>query len=264
MKYLFNYLSKIREVLEGKALMLFLDYDGTLTPIVRTPDKAVLSRKVKKVLSGLSQKPDFKLAIISGRALEDVQEKVGLKNIIYVGNHGFEIEGAKIKFRSIISVRFRAILDQLKKDLGMKLSGIKGVLLEDKGLSLSLHYRLVDKRQIPEVRRILHEAAFFYVVRNKIKIKSGKKVLEIRPPIDWDKGKVVLWLLARGKFASQGKAVFPVYIGDDKTDEDAFKALRRHGLTVFVGKTGSSLAEYYLKNTKEVLSFLKIIYAGIN
>ena len=140
-----------------------------------------------------------------------------------------------------------------------KISYIRGAFVEDKGLSLSLHYRLVDKKQVPQIKTIFHEAVILYLVRNKIKIKPGKMVLEVRPPAEWDKGKVVLWLLARRNFISGEKNVLPVYIGDDITDEDAFRALKRKGLTVFVGEPGDSKADYYLKNTEEVVKFLRLI-----
>jgi trehalose-phosphatase len=84
-------------------------------------------------------------------------------------------------------------------------------------------------------------------------------VLEVRPPVDWDKGKVVMWLLARQQFASEGKQVLPVYIGDDLTDEDAFKAIKNKGITIFVGEPKVSHAQYYLKNVNEVAEFIKVI-----
>jgi trehalose-phosphatase len=259
MKNLFNYWDNPKKELNNKYIMLFLDFDGTLTPIVATPQQAILSKETKDVLDKLSRNSRYKIAIISGRALKNIKEKVGLKNIIYVGNHGAEIEGPKIKFASPISPRCRAILEHIKTDLEEKLSSIKGAILEDKGLSLSVHFRLVDKSQIPQVKAIVHECAILYLVRSKIKIKTGKMVLEIRLPLEWDKGKVVLWLLARQKFATSERPFVPIYIGDDKTDEDAFKVLKNKGLTIFVGKPKPSYAQYYLKNTREVTQFLKRI-----
>jgi trehalose-phosphatase len=259
MEYLLRNWKRIDEKLKAKHAFLFLDYDGTLIPIVATPQQAVIPRSTKTLLEKFSKNQKYKIAIISGRALKDIKEKVGLKNVIYVGNHGAEIEGPKIKFESPISPRCRAILEHIKTDLEKKLSSIKGTILEDKGLSLSVHFRLVDKSQIPQVKAIVHECAILYLVRSKIKIKSGKMVLEIRLPLEWDKGKVVLWLLARQKFAISEKSFIPIYIGDDKTDEDAFKALKNKGLTIFVGEPKPSHARYYLKNSREVTQFLERI-----
>lgn len=259
MKYLFENWNEIRKNLSNKYIMLFLDYDGTLTPIVESPEKAVISREPKKLLEKLSKNLRCKIAIISGRSLKDIKNMAGLKNIIYSGNHGLEIEGPRIKFESPVSPRYRSILEHINTDLTRKLSSIKGVILEDKGFSLSIHFRQVNKKQIPYVKTIVHETAIIYLVRNRIKIKPGKMVLEIRPPIKWDKGDVVLWLLARQRFYLKNKSIFPIYIGDDLTDEDAFEVLRNKGLTVFVGESKTSHAEYFLKNTKEVTEFLRQI-----
>ncbi|PIW68245.1 MAG: trehalose-phosphatase [Candidatus Omnitrophica bacterium CG12_big_fil_rev_8_21_14_0_65_42_8] len=256
MEHLFFQLNKLKDVLKNKFIFLFLDYDGTLTPIVQNPDKAVISRKTKEVIRSLSKIPHCRMAIISGRALKDIKNKIGLEGIIYAGNHGLEIEGPKIRFKAHVSIRYRATLRKIKSILKKKLSKIKGVIIEDKGLTLSVHYRLVDIKDVQPVKTIFHEAVAHYIISNKIKIRPGKKVLEIRPPLEWDKGKIVLWLLARLKFVLGKEPCLPIYIGDDMTDEDAFRALETMGLTVFVGGSKSSHARYYLKNTQEVTEFL--------
>lgn len=256
MVYLFSDRDKLREILKDKFIYLFLDYDGTLTPISRRPDKAPISKRAKRLLSRLSKSPRCKLAIVSGRALKDIKGIVDTAGIVYVGNHGLEIEGPKLKFKSIVPAGFRELLQEIKHDLNKRLISIKGIFLEDKGYTLSLHYRLVSKKHIPLVRTAFHEAVMSYLVRNKVKINSGKKVLEIRPPIRWDKGKSILWLLARQEFASKDNTVFPVYIGDDITDEDAFRSLKDKGLTVFVGKPKKTRARYYLKSPREVMELL--------
>lgn len=259
MEYLFSRRNKLKDRLSGKFVLLFLDYDGTLTPIVETPDKAVISEERKDLLDKLSTGPYCKVAIISGRSLSDIKALVGLKDIIYAGNHGLEIEGPKIKFESQVSPKLKSIIRHIYEDALSKLSKIKGVLIEDKGLTISVHYRLVDKKDIQEFLSIFAEITDPYIVRDKIKINSGKKVYEIRPPAMWDKGKVVLWLLARQHFLLERNEILPVYIGDDVTDEDAFKVLKKKGLTVFVGERATSEAQYYLKTTEEVTEFLKLI-----
>lgn len=256
MKHLFFQLNKLKSLLKGRFIFLFLDYDGTLTPIVRSPDKAIIPRKTIEILKRLSKNPLCKVAVISGRSLKDIKTKIGLEGIIYVGNHGLEIAGPKIKFKAPVSLRYMANLKKIKVVLKKKLSKIKGVIIEDKGLALSIHYRLVDTEDVWLVKAIFHEALAYYIVSSRVKVKSGKKVLEISPPMEWDKGKAVLWLLARQEFINNRKACVPIYIGDDLTDEDAFKALKYRGLTVFVGDTLNSCAKYYLRNTREVTDFL--------
>ncbi len=259
MRYIFHDLEKIKRSLEGKYIFLFLDCDGTLAPIVNTPDKVIISPETKKLLGSLSQKKNCRIAIISGRTLADIKKRFGLKNIIYSGNHGFQIEGPKIKHELAVPLGYKKALRRIKTRLKEKLSGIKGVFVEDKKLSLALHFRLADKGQLPFIKTVFHESIILYLLKNKIKVSPGKKILEVRPPLRWDKGKIVLWLLGRQIFALKKENVLPVYIGDDVTDEDAFKALKNKGLTVFVGKPGNSKADYYLKSTEEVIKFLRLI-----
>jgi trehalose-phosphatase len=259
MDYLFGQFNKIEELLRNKFILLLLDYDGTLTPIAETPEKAVISKEAKELLQKLSGSSYCALGIISGRPVEDVKNIVGIRDIIYAGNHGLEIEGPKIKFESQVPPRLKSVIRNIAEEMPKRLSVINGVLIEDKGLTLSIHYRLVDRKDMPAFEQIFSEVTGPYIICGKIKISSGKEVYEIKPPVKWDKGKVVLWLMARQQFASAEKMVFPVYIGDDITDEDAFKVLKEKGLTVFVGEPGSSIADYYLKNTEEVTRFLRLI-----
>ena len=118
---------------------------------------------------------------------------------------------------------------------------------------------MVEEKDLPAFKKAVSDVTDSYLAQDKIKIDCGKKVYEIKPPIKWDKGKVVLWLLARQQFAAGEKKVFPVYIGDDVTDEDAFRALKGKGLTIFIGESGNSKADFYLKDTEEVTKFLRLI-----
>lgn len=243
--------------MRNKHLFILLDYDGTLTPIVETPEEAVIPKKTKELLTTLAKMPGCKIAVISGRSLRDIKKKVGLKNIIFVGNHGLEIEGQKIKHVNILSLKYRSLIKDIKSNIERRLACIKGVILEDKGLSFTVHYRLARSEDIPKVKSIFKEATESLSLKNSIRTKTGKMVLEVSPPLEWDKGKAALWLLARNSFSSKNKATLPIYIGDDRTDEDAFKVLNKKGITIFVGSTRGSHAEYYLKDTNEVNCFIK-------
>lgn len=259
MEYLFNALENIAQKINNNNLFIFLDFDGTLAPIVSVPEKAVLPEATKKLLERMSRNPKIKIAFISGRRLDDIKSKIGIKNAIYSGNHGLQLEGPKIKFEPLISSRYQMIIERVKNDLEQKITHIQGAFVEDKGVILSLHYRLVDKKEIPALKTIFHETTIFYLVSNKIKTKQGKMVLEVCPPVEWDKGKIVLWILARNLFASKGEGILPIYIGDDVTDEDAFRAIKNKGLTVFVGEAKKSHAQYYLKDHNKVQKFLERI-----
>ncbi len=254
MKYLFTELNNILNILKNKNIFLFLDYDGTLVSIKDTPEKAKMSGSVRKVLKILTQKKKIKIGIISGRELKDLKKMVGIKNIICAGNHGFKISYLnKIIYTKRIKKNIYLKLKGLKSKIKNELCDEKGILFEDKKEIFSVHYRLVNiKRQaiiIKKIKRLIKKYKKFY------SLKYGKKVIEIFPAIDINKGKAIKWILK--KFNNK-RNFYPVYIGDDMTDEDAFSVLKKNGLTVCVGNK-RTIAEYFLKNTKEVINFLKII-----
>jgi len=257
MRHLFSEWHEISETLNGKPISIFLDYDGTLAPIKRDPHKAVISKETKKILSKLSKQPNCKLAIISGRALRDVKRFVGLKDIAYAGNHGLEVENIGSEFKEPIPSGTRAVFEKIRDYLTRKLSAIKGMMIEDKGLGVSVHYRQVSPSGVRSLKNIFKEATKSFVENGQIKVNPGKKVLEVRPQTGWNKGEIALWLLAQQQADLNGEISMPIYIGDDATDEDAFKMLRNKGVTVFVGKSKRSNALYYLRNIKEVKDFLK-------
>ena len=257
MEHLFDRWEGFKKGLSNGFVFLCCDYDGTLTPIVETPDKARMPEETKTILQELMNTAQCGIALVSGRSLSDLKRMVGLRDVIYAGNHGLEIEGPKIRFESLVPPESKSIIRNVAEKIAHRLSTIKGVIIEDKGLTISAHYRLVDTKDIQEFLSAFNEITEPYATRHQIVITSGKKVFEVRPPVVWDKGKVVVWLLARQQFMTGDRSVFPVYLGDDVTDEDAFKALRNKGLTIFVGEPGNSHARYYLKNTDEVVSFLR-------
>jgi trehalose-phosphatase len=239
----------LREV--GERGLLLLDYDGTLTPIAERPELALLPPDVARTLRTLSRR--LKVVIMSGRSLRDLRKLVGEKGVYYGGNHGMEIEGPGISFALPKATRFRPLLRRVSRELRERMRGVKGALVEDKGLSLSLHYRLVDPKREGEVREILEEVTGPH--RDRLRITEGKKVLEVRPNLPWDKGRASLLLL---RLLDRGRKL-PVYLGDDRTDEDAFRALnRRGGVTVLVSeKPVDSSARFFLRNPKEVALFLQ-------
>jgi trehalose 6-phosphate phosphatase len=259
MKYFLTAWNSLKKTLNNKKIVLFLDYDGTLAPLAETPARALMTLKTKKLLKKLSRLSRCRLAIISGRSLKDLKKMVGIDGITYVGNHGLEMEGPGIKFGCPVTRSHKATLRHIKNELKAKLSSFIGVFVEDKGLTLSIHYRRVDKKQLRRLKKLFHEIIFPYTIRDKIRISRGKKVFEIRPPIAWDKGRVALWLLNRWKLSLKDKKIVSFYIGDDITDEDAFEALGDAGIAIFVGKPKKSYAKYYLRDTEEVKKFISDI-----
>lgn len=258
MKYLFIKSGKLKSQLK-KRLFFFLDYDGTLTPIAKTPEEAVLPQETKQLLKNLLKTKKCELAIISGRTLQELKKNVGLRNIIYAGSHGFEIEGPNFKFKYPLPYKYKTILKQIRNELHKKLSSVKGIIIEDKRYSVCLHYRLVNSAFVHQVRSCFRRLLKPHLRQKQIVIYRGKSVLEARPNLDWNKGKTVLRLLEKISSTHKATSIFPVYIGDDITDEDAFKILKAKGLTIFVGKPGRSHAGFYLYNIGEVVIFLKHI-----
>ena len=257
MKSLVKSWASCQKILEGKSLALFLDFDGTLSPIAPTPEQAAFPNENKTLLKELSQIKKYKLAVVSGRALKDLKNKVGIKGIVYIGNHGWEIEGPDIRFQSLLPQFTQQSFEHIKQELTRQLTPIKGVLIEDKGLTVALHYRLVANKKVSKVQRIFSQICEPYRRREEIKIGTGKKVIEIQPLASWNKGHAVSWLLK--KYQGGGnQTVIPVYIGDDATDENAFAILKDKGLTVGVGQY-SSQAQYYLDDTRDVTWFLEEI-----
>ena len=256
-KHLFDCWDRLKGNLANKNILLLLDYDGTLTPIVETPDQAVLSQEVKEILVKLSKVYSCHLVIVTGRALPNIKKMVGIKGITYTGNHGFEIEGSDIHFESPVAPRYKELLYRIKADLEKRLSPIEGVWLEDKRITLSLHYRRVDEKNIKLLEKIFTSVCRPHIKDKEIEIQSGKKVFEIKPPIAWDKGQAALWLLAKWENLWGKDNLVSMYIGDDIADEEAFKLLKDKSLTVSVGENARSSAIYYLKNPQEVTQLLK-------
>ncbi len=263
MKYLMDFLDDVRAKLDKLKTALLLDYDGTLTPIVNTPDEALLNEDMRSVLSNLKDNTNFIVAVFSGRSLLDVRSKVEVDGICYTGNHGMEIE-----FQGMIYIHPEAkkmvnIIQNVCLKLEPLLKDIEGTIIEDKGLTASVHYRMTPPKDIPTVKRIVESTIEPYVENGNIKLTHGKMVLEIRPNIQWDKGKAVEWVLS-SIGAGESTKYFPIYIGDDRTDEDAFKVLRKRGITILVSpKIKKTNAEFLLYNVEEVKNFLHWL-GGVN
>ncbi len=239
-------------------ILLLSDYDGTLAPIAPRPQDAVLSPGMKDRLTAMAQKPAFSVGVISGRAISEIRAMVGIEGVFYAGNHGLEIEGPGISYVTPEAGKVLAIMKELAGQIIEELAGIDGVIIQDKGLSISVHYRLVASGEERVVTDIVHRLTTVLCNEGKIRVFAGKKVWEIRPPVDWDKGKAVEAIAREIKKIRKLKRLLTIFLGDDITDEDAFKVVQRpEGWSIYVGlETTSSAAGYYLSSTDEVETFL--------
>jgi trehalose-phosphatase len=236
---------------EGKRLAVFLDYDGTLTPIVETPDRAVMHEEMREAVIELSR--HCPLGIISGRDLRDVRDKVRIDSIVYAGSHGFDISGPKgLEIENTVGEEFLPVLDRTEKELNRNLGSIPGLLVERKKFAVAIHYRLVDPVKVEGIERVVDEVAGGHPELRKA---YGKKIFELQPQMDWHKGKALLSLLRALKLEEE--EVLPFYLGDDVTDEDAFRALQGRGIGIVVrDQPYETAAAYSLRNPDEVREFL--------
>jgi trehalose 6-phosphate phosphatase len=190
--------------------------------------------------------------------MRELKAMVGIEGIYYAGNHGLEIEGPGLNYMTPAAGTTRPLMKELAGQLAVSLADIDGVILQDKGLSISIHYRLVARGEERTVTDIVHRLTTVPCNEGKIRVFSGKKVWEIRPPVDWDKGKAVETIAGEIKKLWRPARLLTVFLGDDVTDEDAFRVVQRPGgWSIYVGgEAVTTAAEYYLSSTSEVEEFL--------
>ena len=246
----------------GRTLVVLLDFDGTLAPIVARPEIAWLPARTRRALAELSRVPNVKLAVISGRALSDVRRRVALPGVVFVGNHGLEVSGPRLRWTHPSAQKYRAGVRAVALRLGRVARGVPGSQLEWKGLTASVHWRGVATQNHEDFTRRLRNAVNEFIKEDKARVTFGKLVMEIRPPIAWDKGTVIGWLMRRGVFP---KDALLVMLGDDTTDEDAFRFVRSaHGVTVRVGPSKvSTAARYTLKDSVQVCAWLQRVARSV-
>jgi trehalose-phosphatase len=233
----------------GVPVSVFLDYDGTLVPIRQRPDLAVLSPQRRTELARLARRT--LVGIVSGRPLAELRRMVAVPGAAYIGNHGMEIRaGGRTWIHPEAKSKAEAVA-RAASAIERRTSGYPGIFVERKGLTASVHYRLAAAGFRGPVRAIVAEE----IRRNRgiLALTRGKMVLEIRPNVEWDKGCGVLKLM---DLAGCPRWCFPVYIGDDRTDEDAFRALAGWGLTLHVGPKKRTLAERRIPSVDRVWAFL--------
>jgi trehalose-phosphatase len=254
MQYLFDARDSITARLaQAGHILLCVDFDGTICSIRARPQDARLPGNIRLLLHKIARKKGISCAIVTGRGLKDIKRKVGLNDLIFAANHGLEITRGNKNFVYPEAKKFIPVIAAISRKLAGQVSDFPGAVLEKKGLTLSLHYRLVKAKPLAELRGIFRQAVKPYLDAGRIKLTSGKKVWEVRPPVDWDKGKAVLWLSQKIRH----KDTLAVYMGDDLTDEDGFRAVNKlGGISILVGRKRKSLAGYHLKGAKDVRKFL--------
>ncbi|XP_010529491.1 PREDICTED: probable trehalose-phosphate phosphatase F [Tarenaya hassleriana] len=255
----------------SKKIAVFLDYDGTLSPIVDDPDRAIMSDSMRAAVRDVAKY--FYTAIISGRSRDKVFKLVGLTELYYAGSHGMDImtpvndhpncikstdrQGKEVNLFQPAR-EFIPMINEVFRSLVEKTKGIEGAKVENHKFCASVHYRNVEEKEWPTIAQLVHDLLKQYP---RLRLTHGRKVLEVRPVIDWNKGRAVEFLL-ESLGLSNSDDVLPIYIGDDKTDEDAFKVLREgsRGFGILVSTAPKeSYASYSLRDPSEVKKFLKAL-----
>lgn len=241
-----------RKLRKASNLALFLDYDGTLTPIRHTPSAATLGSETEQLLWQLANLPDVYLTIVTGRSMEDIKRLVPIENITFIANHGFHIFRDGSEWIHPEAISLIQTLKRLSFTLNQALDKFPKAQVENKQFTLSIHYRNIPVRKTSSLMSIVRKTVHSFDPR--LILTPGKKVLEVRPQVKWGKGKAVLQVLKTSNLSGRPTAIF---IGDDKTDEDVFRVLRFKGIMIRVGKERKTDAVYYVKDVGEVLQLLR-------
>lgn len=241
--------------LRRSPLVVMLDVDGTLSPIASRPNAATVPHETQRAVAALAARPGVRVVLVSGRAARNARRIVSVSNVWVIGNHGFEVTGPQgEELLSGNSGDARPIVARAARRLMPLLADVPGVILEDKVWTLSVHFRLADPAVVPKLRTTVEEA----IAPLDLRLTDGKMVFEIRPTARVDKGTAVLWV--RQELGGGEGAL--LYVGDDTTDEDAFRALRAlapDAVTVRVTDDPmlATAAEFTLPDPAAVRGFLE-------
>lgn len=249
-KYLFCEWPRLsRELGERGSACVLLDFDGTLSPFAKKPHLASIPPGAKRALMALASDQRFRAGVISGRSLRDVRQMVGVPGIFYAGNHGMEVEGPGLSFVHPLAERAEGEVKACASALARLLEGFAGAIVEDKGFTASVHYRLAKERDVAPMLGMIEDEAKGH---SGLVLRHGKKVVEIRPDIDWGKGRASELILRH-----LGGGRLPIYVGDDETDEEAFKSPMIPWTVRVMDEAVPTKARYCLRGVAEVRLLLE-------
>ena len=238
----------------GQHPAVFFDFDGTLSDIVENPDSARLVAGAADALTSLTAQ--CPVAILSGRDLADVRQRIGLTGIWYAGSHGFELIGPDgTHHENAEAAASIPVLEQAAAELADQLAHIPGVVVEHKRFGVAVHYRNAARDRVGEAAAAVRSVG----QRTALRVTTGREVIELRPDVDWDKGKTLRWVLDHIRDDEQPGPLLPIYLGDDITDEDAFDAIHDDGIAILVRHSDdgdrATAANYALDNPARAREF---------
>ncbi|MDS0296187.1 trehalose-phosphatase [Halogeometricum luteum] len=213
---------------EREELLLCVDFDGTLSPVVDDPQTATILPENRTALEALQSHPDVTVAVVSGRELSDVRSRVDLTGITYAGNHGLELRTEGTTKVHPVAKERKSDIGRLSAELRERFETVRGVHVEDKGQTLTVHHRRAADAHAERARRTVARLVGEFGGET-LTVSGDEEIVEVRPAIDWDKGSIVSSLLR------DHASCLPVFVGDARTDEAGFRAVERDGVGVRVG-----------------------------
>jgi trehalose-phosphatase len=244
---------QIAGVAAARRPAIFFDFDGTLSDIVDQPGAATLVPGAEKALRSLAAL--YPVAVLSGRGLDDIAARVGIPGLWYAGSHGFEMIAPDGTYHSNeTAAQAVPLLDRAAGELTQRLAHLPGVMVEHKRYAVAVHYRNAEPGAAVDVTAAVHDVGN----HSGLKVTSGRMVVELRPNVDWDKGRTLEWII--GEVAGR-EPLLPIFVGDDLTDEDAFDAVLHDGIGIVVRHTEdgdrSTAARYALDSPDRVCEFVE-------
>lgn len=224
----------LRRIAAVRRVFWFLDFDGTLVGIRRDPEKVALDADTRKAIAGVSGRKNDRIAVVSGRPLAYIRRQIALEDVVCAGNHGLEIRGPGVDFLHPEAAEARPALLRVKEEWTTLLPAFRGALVEDKGLSVTFHYRRVRPVLVERARTEALATARRVAAEEGLRVTGGKMVVEMRSSVEWGKGEALRYLLGRWGYCRDTDLA--VVIGDDETDRDMFAPVRARGLALFVGR----------------------------
>ena len=229
-------------------LLAGFDFDGTLAPIRADPETPALSPQLAELLKRLASQRNVRVVVISGRALADLTTRIPVPGVDLAGNHGLELRfDGERRVPERVEQRLPDVREALES-LRVDLDGVPGIRIEDKQLSLTVHVRETPPNHVDGVRETVKR-----IVADSpgLTLSEGKQVFEVKPAVSLDKG------TAMQRFEQQTPTEWlSLYLGDDTTDEDAFRAIQPDGIGVHVGKRSDTAAGYRILEQSDVPDFL--------
>jgi len=245
-----------RQLAASPRVLLLFDYDGTLTPIVARPEIAKLPDDTRRLLTNLARIERFVVGVVSGRDLADLEALVGIPGLVYAGNHGLEISGLGMDYVHPEAPGFVESMAEIAQSLERELNGVPKSLVHNKGLTISVHFRNTPESFSDQVDSTVVSVVQPNADAGRMKITRGKKVVEVRPNLDWGKGEAIAQIRE-----NCGDSPLPVFFGDDQTDEDGFVVVQdAGGIAVYVGPTRQETkALHQLESPAEVAQTLELL-----